>query len=65
MSESRTVCSLIAITPEVELRKPSLTVSPSTHVPDAAVAAAGVVVVRAAAGARQQREGCDDGDGPS
>ena len=34
MSESRTVCSLIAIAPEVEFRKPSLTESPSTHVPE-------------------------------
>jgi hypothetical protein len=32
MSESRTVCSLIAIVPDVEFKKPSLTVSPSTHV---------------------------------
>ena len=32
MSESRTVCSLMAIAPDVEFRKPSLTVSPSTQV---------------------------------
>jgi hypothetical protein len=35
ISESRTVCSLMAIGPEVEFRKPSVTVSPSTQVPEA------------------------------
>ena len=33
-SESRTVCSLMAMAPDVEFSKPSLTVSPLTHVPD-------------------------------
>src|SRR4051812_4166175 len=33
MSESRTVCSLMAMGPEVEFKNPSLTESPSTQVP--------------------------------
>ena len=47
-SESRTVCSLIAITPDVELSRPSSTVSPSTQVSPDGVdppAAAAVVAV--------------------
>ena len=50
MSESRTVCSLMAIAPDVEFRKPSLTVSPSTQVsPDAAASVpAGASVAPAA-----------------
>src|SRR4051794_29651846 len=37
-SESRTVCSLMAIAPDVEFRKPSLTVSPLTQVSEDAAA---------------------------
>ncbi len=48
-SESRTVCSLIAIAPEVELRRPSFTESPVTQVsvdpPGAAVPPLPVAVV--------------------
>src|SRR5258708_6287840 len=39
MSESRTVCSLIAIAPDVEFRNPSLTEVPVTQVSAAAGAA--------------------------
>src|SRR4051812_11015336 len=37
-SESRTVCSLMAIAPDVEFRNPSLTVSPLTQVSEDAAA---------------------------
>jgi hypothetical protein len=44
-SESRTVCSLMAIGPEVEFRRPSVTVSPSTQVSPAGVPSAAVPVL--------------------
>ncbi len=67
-SESRTVCSEIAIVPDSELRNPTLTVSPevSTHEgspPDARRGAAGVVDARAAAAGEAQRDGeCRGGE---